>query len=309
MISHWVFLNGTTASYFSLVYISAWIAFLLFMDSSGSKDRQLRMILLLLIVLPGSISSCYQFFIPKMVPSKLTQLQNFTTLGDCGLISDYKTAYVVACVNPKHIIATPNDKDHVRNYYYAESVFKMPKFYLIRNGWLTSFPDTLMQFGHILSRKGTPFKIDEYNLCQYERVFYKRSFSGEEMQHQGKIVADPSARFGKSIVIDKDFNRKKHFIFGPFLSLKQGTILVQYSLKSEPDLNTKNMAVIEISAEYGKKILATQAIRSCDFQRRNTYQLFELKTTLDKDYNGVEFRIMYLGGPDLNFDRVDLTGM
>ena len=106
-----------------------------------------------------------------------------------------------------------------------------------------------------------------------------------------------------------DYDRKKHFIYGPFLSLQHGTILVQYSLKSEPDLNTRNIAVLEISVEYGKKILASQAIRSCDFLHRDAYQLFDLKTTLDKDYKGVEFRILYFGGPDLSFDRVELTGM
>ena len=105
------------------------------------------------------------------------------------------------------------------------------------------------------------------------------------------------------------YDRKKHFIYGPFLSLRQGTILVQYSLKSEPDLNTRNLAVLEISVEYGKKVLATQAIRSCDFQCMDAYQIFDLKTTLDKDYKGVEFRILYLGGQELYFDRIELTGM
>ena len=140
-------------------------------------------------------------------------------------------------------------------------------------------------------------------------MFYKRTFSVEEMQHQGIILPDPASGSGKSVVTGKDYDRKKHFIYGPFLSLKQGTILVQYSLKSVPDLNTRTIAVLEISVEYGKKVLATQAIRSCDFQRRDAYQFFDLKTTLEKDYNGVEFRIMYLGGPDLYFDRVELTGM
>jgi hypothetical protein len=309
IISHWVFLKGISPAYFSLVYISAWIAFLFYIDASGSGNRQLRMIILLIIVLLGTLSSFNKLFFPRQLTSRLTQLEAFRSLGDCGLITSYGLSYVTACVDPKHIVATPNDKDHVRNYYYAESVFKMPKFYLMRDGWMNSFPDTLTQFGHILCRKGTEFTIGDYNLCRYERVFYKRTFSGDEMQHQGKIVADPSAFYGKSLVIDNNFDHKKHFIFGPFLSLKQGTILVRYSLKSEPAFNTRTLAVLEISAEYGKKILATLPIRSCDFQRHGVYQFFDLKTTLDKDYNGVEFRIMYQGGPDLCFDRVELTGM
>jgi hypothetical protein len=234
---------------------------------------------------------------------------DFRKLGDFGLISDYRDAYLIASVDPKHIVATPHDKDDVKNHYLPELVFKMPKLYLAKDGWMDSFPDTITQFGHILSRKGSEFKVGTNALCQYERVYYKRTFSWEEMQHQGKIVTDPAARFGKSVVIGSGYDRKKHFIYGPFLSLRQGTILVQYSLKSEPDLNTRNLAVLEISVEYGKKVLATQAIRSCDFQRMDAYQIFDLKTTLDKDYKGVEFRIMYLGGQEIYFDRVELTGM
>jgi hypothetical protein len=129
------------------------------------------------------------------------------------------------------------------------------------------------------------------------------------MQHQGKILADIHSRFGKVAVTTNDFDRNKHFIYGPFLSLRQGTILVQFTVKSEPSFDTRTLAVLEISAEYGKKLLATKAIRSCDFQRLDVYQVFDLKTTLDKDYNGVEFRILYNGGPELYFDHVDLTGM
>jgi len=230
-------------------------------------------------------------------------------LGDIGLISEYWNSYVTACVDPDHIVATPHDKNWVRNYYLAESVFKMPKLYLIRDCWMDSFPDTITQFGHILSRKGSEFFLGNAYLCQYERVLYKRRFSCEEMQHQGTIGQDPLSPFGKSVTIGKDYDRKKHFIFGPFLSLQHGTIVVQYYLKSEPGFETRTFAVLEVSVNYGKQILATLPIRSCDFQREDKFQLFELKTKLDQDYKGVEFRILYYGGPELSFDRVELTGM
>lgn len=309
VLSHWVYLNGTNRRYFTLVYISLWIAMLLYVEVTGSHNRQLRMIILLIVVLIGSVSSFNKFFFPERLPSRLTAMADFKKLGDFGLISDYWDAYIIASIDPKHIVATPHDKDNVRNHNLPELVFKMPKLYLAKDGWMKYFPDTITQFGHILSRKGSEFKVAGIALCQYERVYYKRRFSCEEMQHQGTVNADPLAGSGKSVVIGNDYDRKKHFIYGPFLSLKHGTILVQYSLKSEPDLNTRNIAVLEISVEYGKKVIATQAIRSCDFQRRDSYQLFDLKTTLDKDYKGVEFRILYFGGPDLSFDRVELTGM
>lgn len=309
VLSHWVYLNGTPRRYFTIVYISLWIAMLLYIEATGSRNRKLRMVILLVVVSFGVISSFNKFYFPKRMPSRVTAMADFKKLGDFGLISGYWYSYLIASADPQHIVATPQDKDNVRNFYLAESVFKMPKLYLARNGWMDSFPDTIIQFGHILTRKGSEFKVATIALCQYERVFYERTFSFEEIQHQGKVMSDPLTKSGKSIVISNNFDRKKHFIFGPFLSLKKGTILVRYHLKSNPDLETRNLAILEISAEYGKKILATQVIRPCDFQQRDFYQLFNLKVSLDQDYNGVEFRILYLGGQDLSFDRVDLTGM
>jgi len=309
LLSHWVYLNGTPRRYFTIVYISLWVATLLYLESTGSPYRQLRMIILLIVVLSGSISSFYKFYLPERIPSRVTTMNDLTKLGDFGLISDYWVSYLTASIDPQHIVATPHDKNDVRNYYYAEGVFKMPKLYLARDGWMNSFPDTITQFGHILSRKGSEFHLGDLYLCQYERVYYNRIFSAEEMQHQGKIVADIHSRFGKVAVTTNDFDWNKHFIYGPFLSLKQGTILVQFTVKSEPSFDTRTLAILEISAEYGKKLLDTKAIRSCDFQRLDVYQVFDLKTTLDKDYNGVEFRILYKGGPELYFDHVDLTGM
>ena len=122
ILSHWVYLNGTGRGYFTLVFISLWIAMLLYVEATGSHNRQLRMIILLTVVLIGSISSFNKFFFPKS-SSQLTQREDFKKLGDCGLIAEYGNSYLTACVDPKHIVATPHDKDHVRNYYYAESVF------------------------------------------------------------------------------------------------------------------------------------------------------------------------------------------
>ena len=65
IISHWVFLNGTARRYFTIVYISLWVATLLYIEWTGSRNRQLRMIILLIVVLLGSISSINKFFLPE----------------------------------------------------------------------------------------------------------------------------------------------------------------------------------------------------------------------------------------------------
>ena len=107
-------------------------------------------------------------------------------------------------------------------------------------------------------------------------------------------------------MITTPFDRSKHFIYGPFINLHKGKYTVLYRLKISRDLGINNFAVLNISANYGKQILTSRTIRLCDFQKSYNFEEFGVPLEITRDYKGVEFRIMYLGGTDLFFDRVVL---
>ena len=153
VLSHWVFINGAGSRFFFTIHLSFWIAFLIYLQANGSRNRALRVAILLLIVLTGSFSSCYQFYFPERIPPTTRLLNELKPLGDIGIIADYQLAYVSASADPAHIKATPHDKDWVRNGYLMSEVFRQPRIFLIKDNWLKVFPDTINQFGHILIKK------------------------------------------------------------------------------------------------------------------------------------------------------------
>jgi hypothetical protein len=168
--SHWVFLNGVGRRYFVLVYLSFAIVILLLIETTEKRKRTLANLLLAVMILTGAISSVYQFYYPKHIPSKIKVLSELQSLGNIGIIAEYWSAYLSATPDPVSIKATPHDKDYVRNHQLTEEVFYQPRIFIIKDGWMDSFPDTIRQFGRTLVRKGEEFYIADGWLNQYEII-------------------------------------------------------------------------------------------------------------------------------------------
>jgi hypothetical protein len=168
VLSHWAFLNGMGRRYFVLVYISFTIVMLLLAETTEKRKRRIVNIILAVMILTGATSSVYKFYYPKHIPSRIKVLSEFQSLGNIGLISEYWNSYLSATPDPVHIKATPHDKDYVRNHKLAEEVFNQPRIFIIKDGWMDSFPDTIRQFGRTLVKKGDKFYIGECWVNQYE---------------------------------------------------------------------------------------------------------------------------------------------
>ncbi|MGE5425061.1 MAG: hypothetical protein ACM3N9_06835, partial [Syntrophothermus sp.] len=285
-----------------LIYLSFWAALLLFIESSGSAKRSIRRLILYCMVTPGALSAVVPLFFPHPLPSQRKVCSEFARLGKAGIIGSYKDSYVIASADPKKLHATPNDSDLIRNRQIVADVFKQPSLYLVRDNWMNTFPDTVKQFGQILLKSGDEFIMGGRSVCRYSRYIYCQDFNVNLMKHQGIVSKDENALSGESVKIDSTFDRTKHFVFGPFIPLNQGKIEVTFRLKSSDNLSTDKAAVLEVSAGYGKQILASQTIRWCDFQIKNHFETFSMIVEIPENYQGVEFRIMSLGRHDLYFD-------
>jgi hypothetical protein len=311
LLSHWVLLNGAGRRYFAPIYISLWIGFMLWYESSEARagKSRIRNSILVVIILTGAISSFDKFYVPHRIQPRINTLADFRKMGDIGIIAEYWNAYLTAAADPDHIKATPRDGDQNRNWTLTEQVFRQPKLYVIRDDWMESFPDTLIQYGHILIRQGDGFRAGDCNVCRYVPELLHEEYTWREMQHMGKVVEDTMATGKQAVMIAPGDDRSKYFIYGPFISLKPGKIAVDFRIRSSGCLSTNNLAVLEISADYGKKILVSRTIRDSDFEKAGYYQVFEIPYELDRKYDGIEFRIMYLGGSELRFDKVVLKGL
>jgi hypothetical protein len=306
IMSNWVIINGAETKYFTIVFISLWIAFLLFIESTETIYPVLRKYSLLVIIILGLISSMTPLFIPKHLPSVPDALGELKSLENVGLIGNSSWVYKASSIDPDHIKSAPHDKELLRNFNLVLDALKQKKLYLVRNEWLASFPDTIIQFGIIFQRTGEPFQKSGYDLCRYQRMVRRTIFLLDKMQTQGTIMKDSTAYSGKSAMITTPFDRSKHFIYGPFVKLNKGKYTVLYRLKVSHDLGINNVAVLNISVNFGKEVLTSRTLRLCDFGKNDSFEEFDVPLEIAKDYEGVEFRIMYLGETELYFDRVIL---
>lgn len=306
VFSNWVLTNDAAGKYFSVVFISFWIALLLFFESTESGRPGLRKIIILVILVLGIASSLSPIFLPKYLPSKSSALSELKSLHSFGLIGESYMVYIAASTDPKHIKGTPHEGEFIRNANLVKDVFKQDKIYLLGNNWLSGFPDTIRQFGILLQRAGEPFQKSGYDLCRYEKMIKRTIFPVDSMKTVGTIMTDTTAYSGKSAMITIPFDRSRHFIYGPFINLLKGKYTVLYRLKISRGLGINNFAVLNISANFGKTILTSRTLRLCDFAKSNNFEEFDVPLEITRDYEGVEFRIMYLGETDLFFDRVIL---
>lgn len=175
LISSWTFENNVPRRYFTCVYISLSFALLLFLDASqlqNSLTKKLRFFTLS-IVLIGGIGTLYnlKYVSPKTLKPTVQTISEFKKLGQIGIIGDYWNSYLVACVDPDNIIATPHEFSYaVRKHELVDKVFQQKKLYLIKDMWMEEFPDTLSQFGRTLVKKGDEFLIGGCFVNEY-RIF------------------------------------------------------------------------------------------------------------------------------------------
>jgi hypothetical protein len=175
MVSNWTFLNGVPRRYFTCTYISLSFSILLLLDNLRTSSKHINVIniILLIAVFTGGIGTIYniKFIWPKTMIPRVKVAREFEKLGQIGIISEYWNSYITSCPNPDMIKATPHDSTWaVRNYKIVEEVFQQKNIYVIKDMWLQRFPDTLNEFGRVLIKDGTEFRIGDCDVCKYKKM-------------------------------------------------------------------------------------------------------------------------------------------
>ena len=169
MSSSWVASNGAGRRYFTTIFISSWICFIIWLENLPKTVIKNRLqIVFFIVIIAGSLSGSSRFYFPEIRPSRIHVLSALKYMGNIGIIAEYWNSYMSASPDPFHIKATPHDKDYVRNPELVTEVFNQPSIYLIKDGWLESFPDSIVQFGRILKRTGRPVHIADAWLNRYK---------------------------------------------------------------------------------------------------------------------------------------------
>jgi hypothetical protein len=172
MLSKWSFLNGVPRRYFTSNYITFWLAFLLAFEClADSKIKKMLRIAILFAVIIAGAGTLYnlKYIWPKTLKPRVEYVREFESLGRIGIIGNYWNSYINSVTSPDQIMATPNDRSSVRSRAMAREVMKRDTFYIIRDSWMESFPDSLNQFGTPLYKNGDEFRMGDCYVCRYRK--------------------------------------------------------------------------------------------------------------------------------------------
>lgn len=174
MLSNWALLNNIPRRYFVGSYIFLGLASLIIIENTKFNHQKLKYLnhFVFVVISIGGISSFYNLIYvwPKTFSPKIKVVSEFRQLEPAGIIADYWNSYITACANPSLIKATPHDAQEIRNKKMAIEVMEQENIYIIRDGWLEFFPDTLIQFNNTLVKSGDAFTLGNSNVCLYKKL-------------------------------------------------------------------------------------------------------------------------------------------
>lgn len=183
---YWVYRNGVNFRYFTIVYVSFWLAALFFAQGlNGTTAKRMSLFLLIIAIVSTLSMHSRVFAFDRGVLSKIQQLQPIQTLGKAGFIGDYWTSYILCTVNPAQLNCTPYDRKgftpclqdpetqeqvgRTRCRRCIRKVLNSESIYLIREKWLGAFPDQIQQFKTCLVKAGEPIKLSGYTVAPYRK--------------------------------------------------------------------------------------------------------------------------------------------
>ena len=308
IFSHWVFLNGVNRRYFSVVFVSLWLAFLFYADKRNFFSNKLFLTTLILTLCCSVISGVFSFYYPVKMKPAIEVSAELKPLGKIGIIGEYWNSYINSCPDPDNIKTTPNDKETYRNQKMIDDVFSQPALYIIKDMWMKTFPDTIEQFGYVLHKKGEQFFIANSYICQYEILKMHKLFSIDTFKHKGVVVNDTAAIHKQSIYAQKeDKDNYSVFLYGPFITLGKGKYKVSFHLRTEKNIPEDTLAILDVSNNWGAEVLTKKYLTTKDLKNEGKYNFVDIVFDASKRLTSTEFRITYFGKAPLWFDCVELT--
>ena len=305
-VSHWVFRNGISRRYFVFTYMSLVIAMLLIYDKLTGRHKVYTGILIATTAVFGLLSSTVHIYYPVRQKPKYEEMKEFRRLGKAGIISEYWNSYIPAIAAPGKITSTPNDKSYYRNRAMADSVFRQPGIYIIKDSWLDSFPDKIMQFGYTLEKANKPFELGGATMCEYKLAKTHKYYTYKELKTASKkIRTDKNSTTGRVVEADSSI-KFKYLVYGPFITLNKGKYKVVFNLRSAVNTGDGTIALLDVTSKYGKLKLSGLKIKNSDFPDTSAYHPFELDFKIDSQVKNIEFRVYYTGKEKLWLDNVEL---
>jgi hypothetical protein len=300
----WTFLNEFDYRHWTFAYLFVIIAVLFAVDNIPSAPRFYKIILTVLAIVQIPISYSYatdKSIMRNDIDFSYSEFKNFQKLGSCGVIGNYWYTYLIAAADPTSIVATPRELEYARNPNLIPLVFQKPKIYLAKNRWLSEWPIFAGQYGHLLQKNGSPFKIEWVEFCEYKLIDNVFSLGSEELKHDSSSIS-----IANRIHINPHHQSMNAFtVFGPFMELPGGHYKGNFILDSVA-CSKEDTLVIDIVNNWGQLCLFGKTLKGEEIGSPGSLKIpFEFD--LHQSTPNIETRIFVKGKPSFILDKVDFV--
>ncbi|MDH4474496.1 MAG: hypothetical protein QE487_17955 [Fluviicola sp.] len=309
LLSRWVLINEMGRRYFVASYITMSLLIVILVENAvlTQRNKQLLKAGLLVVVLVGAISPIFnmRFVEGKTLRSMKSVSKEFTQLGDIGLITAYWNAYRISCAYPETIVATPDDLSDVKNRELVPLVFAQPKLYVVRDGWMTSFPDTMIQFKIPLKRVGKEQIVGGHHIQQYKRLSLSKVYRLPEMHASNEAFVE-TTETGQVTHVKPTEAVDQFVLSGPNCTLVPGNYKVRYKIKGKASVSDTLVGQLIVSAEYGQIAIGQRNVKANELSP-NEFRFFEVRFHLKEFTFNVEFLFKNTGNAELVIEAAELV--
>lgn len=312
LLAKWVLLNKMGVWYFVPVYFTLAAFVLLIYDTVTVNNFKVKLFKVLLVAtfVLGAVSPfiSMKFYVPGTLRPYADVKRELNVLGKSGFIGEFWNSYVSSCSNPEIIIATPHDKSSVRNPELVDKVFENENIYLIKDMWLDSFPDTIVQFGHLLVREGQSFKMGDCEINKYRKAksFFKFDVQDLMLNKSLLVYDDEINRQVFYIPYSCDTCKQQFVVKTVPFTLKSGDYLLSYNLKVENFVDETASVYFEVTSDWGNTKIFELFTYPKDYLSEG-YNNFNIEFSLETTKSNVEIKVYYHGNCDFYFSGITLA--
>ncbi len=291
-LSHWVLLNEMGRWYFVAPYITFGMFFIITIDQSEvlkNNAKYIGAVGVFVLLASTNITNVLHFAKGKYTPMTTT-LSEMNSLGEIGILGNYWDAYRLSMLNPDQIKTSPIEGGGVRSDKLVSEVFKQPKLYLSRDMWMDSFPDSLVQFGVQLYKKGNEFSLAGSHLCAYTAEKKTKHFKPDQLNYIPSLYDSVN----NAVVLKSDPSNLENqiIVFGPFISILPGKYNLRIYVKPLNPNQLGESILFDRSHSFGQNSSGFIPLSKMKYTQKGDQAYFQTSFNTEELLQQVEFRLL-----------------
>lgn len=164
----WVAVNYVMLKYFIPAFVLMWAGFFSVRPRHNTSLYTYALFLSIATIMSAA-GGLYQHVNNSRIVTGLKEVEAIKTLAPVGFIGDYWYSYLLGIADPSSIATTPHEGQFCRNRELLGKVLAYDTVYMVKNQWLDTFPDTIVQYGHVWIRSGAEVNLTPFEMAPYRK--------------------------------------------------------------------------------------------------------------------------------------------